>query len=216
MKRRLDDKLAVLDEDVLGGQCCLLELAVARDLRQKREKRVDGGTEAPYPKPPTSASCVHTSVFNPPEKSSLRTGQYLWCTTVDSPSYTRKPAIPNPNRRPISGMIVTHFSFGSTFALHGCSTSPFRTRREWKYLDGIAPRTADEEPNEDAGLEVKGEAKGFARGAGEMSSPKGFVLLSGVPGRIGVVAVETAEMPLPLYWAAPSILSSSASERRPE
>ena len=94
-------------------------------------------------------------------------------------------------------MIVTHFSFGSFFALHGCSTSPFRTLLEWKYLDG-SPRTADEEPNDDAGLELKGEAKGFGRGAGEISSPKGLLLLSGVPGRIGVVAVETADMPLPL------------------
>jgi hypothetical protein len=95
-------------------------------------------------------------------------------------------------------MIVTHFSLGSVFALHGCSTSPFRTLLEWKYLDGAPPRTADEEPNEEAGLEVKGEAKGFGRGAGEISSPNGLLLLSGVPGRIGVVAVEMADMPLPL------------------
>ena len=95
-------------------------------------------------------------------------------------------------------MIVTHFSFGSFFAFHGCSTSPFRTLLEWKYLEARPPRTADEEPNEDAGLEVKGEAKGFARGAGVISSPNGLLLLSGVPGRIGVVAVETPDMALPL------------------
>ncbi len=95
-------------------------------------------------------------------------------------------------------MIVTHFSFGSFLSFQGCSTSPFRTRLEWKYLDGIA-RTADEEPNEDAGLELKGEEKGFALGAGEMSSLNGLLLLSGVPGRIGVVAVETPETALPLY-----------------
>jgi hypothetical protein len=95
---------------------------------------------------------------------------------------------------------VTHFSFGSTFALHGCSTSPFRTLLEWKYRCG-RPRTADEEPNDEAGLEPKGEEKGLPLpGAGEMSSPNGLLLLSGVPGRIGVgvVAVETADMPLPL------------------
>jgi len=90
-------------------------------------------------------------------------------------------------------MIVTHFSLGLTFVLHGCSTSPFRTRLEWKYLEG-RPRTADDEPKDDAGLELKGEEKGLLlpRGAGEMSSVKGLLLLSGVPGRIGVVAVETA------------------------
>jgi hypothetical protein len=93
---------------------------------------------------------------------------------------------------------VTHFSFGSTFDLHGCSTSPFRTLLEWKYLCG-RPRTADEEPNDDAGLELKGEEKGLPLpGAGEMSSPNGLLLLSGVPGRIGVVAVEMADMALPL------------------
>jgi hypothetical protein len=95
-------------------------------------------------------------------------------------------------------MIVTHFSLGSTFDIHGRSTSPFRTLLEWKYLEGSA-RTADEEPNEEAGLELKGDEKGFVfvLGAGEMSSPKGLLLLSGVPGRIGVVAVEMAETPLP-------------------
>lgn len=93
---------------------------------------------------------------------------------------------------------MTHFSFGSTFDLHGCSTSPLRTLLEWKYLCG-RPRTADEEPNDEAGLEPKGEEKGLPLpGAGEMSSPNGLLLLSGVPGRIGVVAVEMADMPLPL------------------
>lgn len=138
------------------------------------------------------------SVLSPPEKSSLIIGQYLWCTTEEIPSYTRKPAIPNPSNRPIKGMIVTHFSFGSFLLFHGCSTSPFRTLLEWKYLDE-RPRTADDEPKDDAGLELKGEENGFARGAGEMpSSPNGLLLLSGVPGRIGVVAVETPDMPLPL------------------
>jgi hypothetical protein len=90
---------------------------------------------------------------------------------------------------------VTHFSLGSFFSLHGCSTSPFRTLLEWKYLDG-KPRTADEEPNEDAGLEGNGEEKGFALGAGEMSSLNGLLLLSGVPGRIGVFAVVETALPL--------------------
>ena len=93
-------------------------------------------------------------------------------------------------------MIVTHFSLGSFFALHGCSTSPFFTLLEWKYLDG-SPRTAEEEPNDEAGLELKGEENGFPLGAGEIPSPNGLLLLSGVPGR-GVVAVEIADMPLPL------------------
>lgn len=104
------------------------------------------------------------------------------------PSYTKNPAIAKPNAMPISGIMVTHFSFGSTFDLHGCSTSPLRTRLEWKYLDG--PRTADDEPKDEAGLELNGEEKGLTRGLGVMSSPKGFVLLSGVPGLIGVVAVD--------------------------
>jgi hypothetical protein len=196
LKGWLDDELAVLNENVLVGQSCLFEFAISKGFRQIRAFKVR--TKAPYPNPPTSASCVHTSVFNPPEKLSLNTGQYLWCTTVDRPSYTRKPAIPNPNNKPINGIIVTHFSFGSFFDLHGCSTSPFFTLLEWKYLWG-SPRTADEEPNDEAGLELKGEAKGFGRGAGEISSPKGLLRLSGVPGRIGVVAVETAaDMPLPL------------------
>jgi hypothetical protein len=68
----------------------------------------------------------------------------------------------------------------------------------------MAARTADDEPSDDAGRDVKGDEKGFALGAGEISSPKGLLvaLLSGVPGR-GVVAVETPE--LPRYCIVPSI-----------
>jgi hypothetical protein len=163
-----------------------------------------------YPNPPTSASFNQTFVFKPPEKSSLNTWQYLWCTTEDNPSYTKNPATAKPNANPINGIIVIHFSLGSFLSLHGCSTSPFLTRLEWKYLEGSA-RTAEEEPNDDAGLELKGEEKGFARGAGEISSPNGSlrVLLSGVPGRCGVVAVEMADRPLPLWCTFPSILDSS-------
>lgn len=97
------------------------------------------------------------------------------------------------------GIIVTHFSLGSFLLLHGCSTSPFRTLLEWKNLEGI-PRTADDEPNDDGGLEVRGVPNGLLLplGAAEISSAKGSRLLSGVPDRIGVVAVETAEVPLPL------------------
>ncbi len=64
-------------------------------------------------------------------------------------------------------------------------------------------RTAEDDPNDDAGLELKGEEKGFPLGAGEMSSPKGLLLfrLSGVPGRTGVVDVEMPDMALPLYVA---------------
>ena len=103
--------------------------------------------------------------------------------------------------------MVTHFSLGSFFSLHGCSTSPFLTRREWKYLDGSA-RTAEDDPNEDAGRELKGDANGFV-GAGEIPLPSpllnGF-LDSGVPGR-GVVAV--VEAPFPLYVAVFSMLCKS-------
>lgn len=105
--------------------------------------------------------------------------------------------------------MVTHFSLGSFFDRHGCSTSPFLTRRLWKYLEGMPPRIADEEPKEEAGRELKGEEKGLTRGAGEMSSPNGLLLLSGVPGRMGVVAAETPEVSLPLYRES----ISSGSER---
>lgn len=79
-------------------------------------------------------------------------------------------------------MIVTHFSFGSTFDFHGWSTSPFFTLLEWKYRDG-SPREAD--PNGVAGLESNGEANGFDRGIRDVSPLFGFTwyLLSGVPGR---------------------------------
>lgn len=63
----------------------------------------------------------------------------------------------------------------------------------------MPPRRAEEPPNDDAGRELYWESKGLPLGAGEMSSPKGFDLLSGVPGRIGVVAAETCEASLPLY-----------------
>jgi hypothetical protein len=114
-------------------------------------------------------------------------------------------------------MIVTHFSLGSTFAFHGWSTSPFRTRLEWKYLDGSPALRADEEPNDDAGLELNGDENGFTLGAGEISSPNGLVLLSGVPGRIGVVAVETADIPLPLYcewFSIPTCLGQKKTQKR--
>lgn len=81
---------------------------------------------------------------------------------------------------------------------------------------GSPERTADEEPNDDAGLELKGEENGLVRCAGEMLSPKGSVLLllSGVPGRIGVVAVETVENPpFPLYCEWLSILCTSAKAK---
>lgn len=106
---------------------------------------------------------------------------------------------------PIRGIIVTHFSLGFFFANHGFSTSPLRTRLEWKYR-GVGRCMAEEPPNEEAGLEFMGEAKGFALpGAGEMSSAKGLLLLLGVPGRMGVVAVEVPEVALPL-WCTPSII----------
>jgi len=100
-------------------------------------------------------------------------------------------------------MMVTHFSFGSFFSLHGCSTSPFFTRLLWKNRDGpTLLRSAEEPPKEDAGRELYCESNGFPpgpAGTGVMpSSPNGFILLSGVPGRIGVVAAETCEASLPL------------------
>ncbi len=39
-----------------------------------------------YPNPPTSTSFVQIAGFSPEEKSSLKTGQYLWCTTEWRPS----------------------------------------------------------------------------------------------------------------------------------
>jgi hypothetical protein len=79
-------------------------------------------------------------------------------------------------------MRVTHFSFGSTFFSHGCSTSPFRTLLEWKYLGGGGRAAEEDDSSDDAGLEVKGLEKGlFAMGA-EEPSLKGLrcALLSGV------------------------------------
>src|SRR5277367_4418896 len=97
------------------------------------------------------------------------------------------------------GIMVTHFSFGSFLFFQGCSTSPFRTLLEWKYLCGIAPRMADEEPKDEAGLELKGEANGFGRGAGEMPSSNGFLAVSGVPGLMGLaVRVVVVVVALPL------------------
>ena len=138
------------------------------------------------------------ALLSPSEKFSSKTSSYLWCTTEWSPSYTKKPASAKPIASPINGIIVTHFSFGFLFAIHGFSTSPFLTRLEWKYLGGSGPsRKADEEAEDDTGLEVNGVEKGLAGGAGSISSPKGsLLLLSGVPGRIGVVAVDTPEVPL--------------------
>ena len=202
----LNDEHAILNEDVLVSQGRLFEFAVTGI--KVRNGLFSSRRLVSYPNPPTSASFVQILVLRPDEKSSLMTGQYLWWTTDEIPSYTKNPAIANPNANPINGMMVTHFSFGSFLALHGCSTSPFRTLLEWKYLAGSA-RTADEEPREDAGLEVKGDEKGFVLGADEISSPKGLLLLSGVPG-LGVVAAET---PLPLYCIEPSILRPPKTRR---
>lgn len=76
-----------------------------------------------------------------------------------------------PANRPIIGIIVTHFSFGSFFASHGRSTSPFLTRREWKYLFG-RDRIAEELPNDEAGRELSGDENGFilVEGAGETAA----------------------------------------------
>jgi len=77
-------------------------------------------------------------------------------------------------------------------SIHGRSTSPFRTLREWKYRwFRVCWCKADEEAFVDAGREVKGVAKGLARGTGVIESVKGDD--SGVPGRMGVaVAVVVA------------------------
>ncbi len=72
----LDDELAVFDEDVLVVEGCLLEFAVATN-KGSDENTTNALETKTYPKPPTSASFVQMSVLNPPEKSSLRTGQYL-------------------------------------------------------------------------------------------------------------------------------------------
>lgn len=197
MEGRLDDELAILNENILVCQSCLLKLAITMPDCQCSPAENYAKGEA-YPNPPTSASFVQTALLSPSEKFSSRTIWYLWCTTELSPSYTKKPASASPMANPINGIIVTHFSFGSFFATHGFSTSPFLTRLEWKYLEGSGPACkADEEPKDDAGLELNWEEKGFVGGAGDISSPNGSSLsLCGVPGCIGVVAVKPPEAPL--------------------
>ena len=86
----------------------------------------------------------------------------------------------------MSGMIVTHFSFGSLRSNHGRSCSPLRIRREWKYLGGGAGWNAVLEPIRDGGTEPYGEANGFRTGARSMGS------LSGDPALGVVVAVVVA------------------------
>ena len=111
--------------------------------------------------------------------------------------------------KPIKGMIVTHFSFGSFLFFHGCSISDFRIFLEWKYLGGCADRTADEEPNDD--LEVNGEENGSARGMGDISSPDELLLLVSEVSGIGVVAVvevEVGEILLPRCREPSSIFIS--------
>lgn len=97
----------------------------------------------------------------------------------------------------MSGIMVTHFSFGSLFFFQGWSTSPFLTLLEWKYLCGTAPRIADEEPKDEAGRELKGEANGFGRGAGEIPSSNGFLTVSGVPGLMGLAVRVVVVVALP-------------------
>lgn len=118
---------------------------------------------------------------------------------------------------PINGMIVTHFSFGSTLSIHGFSTSPLRTRLEWKYLEGPPPWIADEEPNDDAGLDVKGVENGLllVLGAGEISSPNGFPLTSGVPSGVpGLIVVVAVETKLPPLCCIPSISNVNAEQEK--
>ena len=70
-------------------------------------------------------------------------------------------------------MMETHFSFGSFLDFHGCSTSPLRTRLEWKYLCGSARMAEEEEePKDEPGLEVKGVPNGLelTLGTGVMTS----------------------------------------------
>ena len=58
----------------------------------------------------------------------------------------------------------------------------------------------EEEPKEEAGLELNGDENGFGRGFGEMPSSKGFKFLavSGVPGLIGLaVRVVVVVVALP-------------------
>src|SRR5450432_253242 len=101
-----------------------------------------------------------------------------------------------PRKRPIRGIIVTHFSLGSFFVFQGWVIVPFGTLLEWKYRWETPPRMAEEA--EETGLELNGDEKGFGRGFGEMPSSNGFTFLpvSGVPGLMGlavrVVAVVVA------------------------
>ena len=110
-----------------------------------------------------------------------------------------------PMKMPITGKMVTHFSLGSTFLVHGFSTSPFLILREWKNLCDLSskrPPMAEEEPKLLAGREAEGLAKGFGppvrcEACDSRPSPKGFRPVAsevGVAVRCGVVtAVETAE-----------------------
>jgi hypothetical protein len=107
--------------------------------------------------------------------------------------------------------MVTHFSLGSLFAFHGCSTSPFFTLLEWKYLAG-ADRTPEEESNDEAGLDCVGVAKGSVTlGTEEIESKKSFRLLSGIE------SVEVPDMTLPLKCAPllldPSIVKLNERQR---
>lgn len=83
MQSGLDDELAVLYEHVLVGERRLLKfsISVASQYKFGIEE-----TSNSYPNPPTSASFVQIEGFSPEEKSSLKTGQYLWCTTDLRPS----------------------------------------------------------------------------------------------------------------------------------
>jgi len=101
---------------------------------------------------------------------------------------------------PISGMMVTHFSFGSFRSSQGLSCSPFLIRREWKYLGAGADWKPLEEPIADAGMEPYGDEKGFLTGAISIGS------LSGVPAR-GVVAAVVVVVPA---WLPYSISSEGA------
>ena len=98
----------------------------------------------------------------------------------------RKPDSASPKKMPISGMIVTHFSFGSFTSSQGRSISPFLILLDRKYLGWSGCWKPVVEPRAEAGIEPYGEAKGFGRGVGSIRS------LSGVPGRGVPVAVVLA------------------------
>jgi len=57
---------------------------------------------------------------------------------------------------------------------------------------------ADEEPKEEAGRELNGDANGFGLAGGEMPSSKGFLAVSGVPGLMGLAARVVVVVVLPL------------------